>query len=84
VAEVGLGLGGLARYLVNVALVNANKQPLLPTAPGPAISSSALWAQATGANDTAKEIQAEMAFKAVKEREELESLEHRVSVSSAG
>lgn len=82
-AEIGLGLGGLARHLINVALAHAGKQPLLPAAPGPDITSSVQWAQATGANDTVKEIQVELALQAVKEREDLETLEQRVSGTAA-
>eukprot|EP00775_Hariotina_reticulata_P002565 gene2565-2867_t len=77
-AEIGLGLGGLVRHLINVALAHADKQPLLPPAPRPDIISSMQWAQASGANDTVKEIQVELALQAVKEREDLETLEQRM------
>lgn len=78
-AEVGLGPGGLARHLINLALFAAGQDPLLPPPHPPALEASAQWAQLTGANDTLGEIAAQLADTNEKVREALEMGHHRVS-----
>jgi hypothetical protein len=77
-AEVGLGPGGLARHLINMALFAAGQDPLLPPPAPPAIDSSAQWAQFTGANDTLQEIAKQLADTNEKIREALETDHTRV------
>lgn len=77
-SEVGLGPGGLARHLINMALFAAGQEPLLPPPHPPAFDSSAQWAQFTGANDTLQEIAQQLADTSEKIVEALELGHHRV------
>lgn len=51
-AEIGLGIAGVARHLVNLALLQGSDRELLPPPLPPSTENSAQWAQSSGANDT--------------------------------
>ncbi|WIA08499.1 hypothetical protein OEZ85_007934 [Tetradesmus obliquus] len=75
--EVGLTPGGVARHLINLALLrhssssssSSDEVLLLPPPTKPETAASAQWAQATGANDTLGDITKQLADAAVEARE---------------
>lgn len=69
---MGLGAGGLARHLLNQALLRAQREPLLPPPAGPNVRASALLAQSSGANDSIAEIQLQLGMAEAERQEEWE------------
>lgn len=77
--EAGLGPGGLARHLINLALLHKDAPELLPPPQPPLTDSSAQWAQATGANDNVEDVMMQLALQKVEEREAEDSVREKVS-----
>jgi hypothetical protein len=81
--EVGLTPGGVARHLINLALLRhgRSEEQLLPPPPKPETAASAQWAQATGVNDTLADITQQLADAAVEAREEADNAELQVGIN---
>jgi hypothetical protein len=79
--EVGLSPGGVARHLINLALLRQGKRDaqLLPPPAKPETAASAQWAQATGSNDSAAAITQQLTDAAVEAREESDNAALTVS-----
>jgi hypothetical protein len=78
--EVGLTPGGVARHLINLALLRQGKHEdqLLPPPAKPETAASAQWAQATGSNDSVAAITQQLADAAVEARETLDNAAYNV------
>lgn len=81
--ELGISPGGVARHLINLALLKHGKDDqLLPPPAAPATEGSAQWAQVTGANDSLPEIMQQLADEAVEARQEADNAEYKVRAAS--
>lgn len=79
--EVGLTPGGVARHLINLALLRHGKgTEQLPPPAQPETAASAQWAQATRANDSVADITQQLADAAVEAREQSDNAALQVSV----
>jgi hypothetical protein len=81
--EVGLTPGGVARHLINLALLRqgTSDDQLLPPPAKPETAASAQWAQATGSNDSVADITQQLANAAVERREELDIAAYKVGAT---